>query len=64
MLNHGKIVGESWIYKKELANNVSPFIDDIYSTAIKAGAYGGKILGAGNGLYDVYCTKVKAQVNF
>jgi len=50
ILDFGKLLHESWLHKKSLSNKVSTdFIDDIYSTAIKSGALGGKILGAGGG---------------
>jgi D-glycero-alpha-D-manno-heptose-7-phosphate kinase len=46
----GKLLHEGWTYKKTLSNNVSnQAIDDIYLSAIEAGAIGGKILGAGGG---------------
>jgi len=46
----GKMLDVSWQFKKTLANNISnPEIDKMYSAALKAGAIGGKILGAGGG---------------
>ncbi len=46
----GKLLHESWILKKNLTRKIStPFIDQIYETALRAGAVGGKILGAGGG---------------
>jgi D-glycero-alpha-D-manno-heptose-7-phosphate kinase len=46
----GKLLDESWQFKKNLSDKVSsPEIDEIYSAAKKAGAIGGKILGAGGG---------------
>ena len=46
----GEILDFGWHYKKNLAEGVSnQFIDDLYSTAISAGATGGKISGAGGG---------------
>lgn len=46
----GKLMAESWKIKKSLSNKVTnSVIDDIYSTAIDAGAYGGKLMGAGGG---------------
>lgn len=46
----GDILHENWILKKGLASNISnSSIDTLYSTALSMGAYGGKILGAGNG---------------
>ena len=48
--NFGKIMHEGWMYKKELSSNVSnPTIDAFYEKALKNGAEGGKLLGAGNG---------------
>jgi len=42
---------EFWLqYKKQIAKSITnPLIDKIYETAIKAGATGGKISGAGGG---------------
>ena len=46
----GKLLHESWLIKRSLTDRIStPTIDLIYSTARKAGASGGKLLGAGGG---------------
>lgn len=46
----GALLHEAWTCKKSLADSVShPNIDEIYDVAMKAGAAGGKILGAGGG---------------
>jgi len=46
----GKLLNESWQYKRNLSERVTtPNIDETYSTALTAGAIGGKILGAGGG---------------
>lgn len=46
----GKLLDQSWQFKKNISDKVSsPEIDEIYAAAIKAGAIGGKILGAGGG---------------
>ena len=46
----GKLLDESWKEKKRLANGVSnDYIDVIYNIAIKNGAFGGKLMGAGGG---------------
>ncbi|MBQ6026175.1 MAG: GHMP kinase [Lachnospiraceae bacterium] len=46
----GHKLGETWEIKKQLAGGISnPDIDDMYTRAKKAGALGGKILGAGGG---------------
>lgn len=50
LLDFGRLLHESWMIKKKLASNVSNnFIDHIYEIALKNGAIGGKILGAGGG---------------
>ena len=46
----GKILHENWMLKKSVASGVSTQdIDDWYEAARRAGASGGKILGAGGG---------------
>lgn len=46
----GDILHRGWLYKKELASKISnPTIDHYYNLAIKSGATGGKLLGAGGG---------------
>lgn len=48
--NFGKLLHESWMYKRKLSNRITTDrIDEIYETARKAGAIGGKLLGAGGG---------------
>jgi len=46
----GTLLHESWLLKKRLSKKVSTdAIDEIYAKAMKSGALGGKILGAGGG---------------
>jgi D-glycero-alpha-D-manno-heptose-7-phosphate kinase len=46
----GELLHQSWKIKRNLTRKISnPFIDEIYETARKSGAVGGKILGAGGG---------------
>ena len=46
----GKLLDLGWKYKRSLSDRVStPQIDQIYEEAMRAGAVGGKILGAGGG---------------
>lgn len=46
----GAMLGEAWKIKRELADCVSNgAIDQIYAAAMQAGAFGGKLLGAGGG---------------
>jgi D-glycero-alpha-D-manno-heptose-7-phosphate kinase len=48
----GALLHESWLIKKQLSSNITnSYIDEMYDKAIKAGALGGKILGAGGGGY-------------
>ncbi|NDV79331.1 dehydrogenase [Dysgonomonas sp. 511] len=53
----GYILHRGWEYKRNMADGIStPFFEEIYDTAIKAGATGGKISGAGGGGYVFfYC---------
>lgn len=46
----GKLLDESWRYKRGLSDKVSSKeIDEVYELALQTGATGGKILGAGGG---------------
>ncbi len=46
----GTMLHEGWLRKRTLASNVSnQVIDDLYEAGTSAGAWGGKILGAGGG---------------
>lgn len=51
----GKLLHEAWKLKRSLTNKIStPQIDEIYETACKAGALGGKLLGAGGGGFMIF----------
>ena len=51
----GKLLHESWLEKKRLSTSISNSkIDDIYNRAIKNGALGGKLLGAGGGGFFLF----------
>lgn len=56
----GEILDTGFQYKRKLAEGIStPFIEEIYETARRAGATGGKISGAGGGGFMVfYCPGV------
>lgn len=46
----GQILNFGWQYKKQMANGITnPMLDNIYETAMRHGATGGKISGAGGG---------------
>lgn len=55
----GEMLNKGWELKKKLSSNVSnDLIDSYYQKAIKAGAVGGKINGAGGGGFlTLYCEK-------
>jgi D-glycero-alpha-D-manno-heptose-7-phosphate kinase len=46
----GRLLDESWKLKRSLSSKIAPdFVNEIYDTACRAGAAGGKLLGAGGG---------------
>lgn len=53
----GKILNAGWEYKKQMAAGISTdLFEQVYASALKAGATGGKISGAGGGGYIFfYC---------
>ena len=59
----GKIIDEGWQLKKELASGIAnPAIDEAYEIAMKNGALGGKLLGAGGGGFLLfYCEEEKQE---
>lgn len=63
LADFGDILNEGWQRKRELASGVSsPKIDELYDCAMKNGAAGGKLLGAGGGGFLLfYCEKEKQQ---
>ena len=51
----GRLLDESWKLKRGLASGVTTSrVDEIYDAAIAAGAYGGKLLGAGGGGFMLF----------
>lgn len=58
----GKLLHESWMIKRKLTNKITtPAIDKIYNKALKAGALGGKILGAGGGGFILFFVEPEYQ---
>ena len=54
----GEILHQGWMLKKELAGSISDSnIDGYYDLAVKNGASGGKLLGAGGGGFLVFYVK-------
>lgn len=51
----GKMLHQSWQLKRGLSKAVSnDLIDDLYTKAMEAGAWGGKVLGAGGGGFMMF----------
>jgi D-glycero-alpha-D-manno-heptose-7-phosphate kinase len=52
----GSLLSESWEDKKKLASGISnSIIDQLLESAVKAGALGGKLVGAGGGGFLLLC---------
>jgi D-glycero-alpha-D-manno-heptose-7-phosphate kinase len=51
----GALMHESWRLKRELSKRIATTaVDEIYAAACEAGAYGGKLLGAGGGGFMLF----------
>lgn len=60
--NFGNILHEGWVYKKELAAQISDSTTDFYyEKALKNGAKGGKLLGAGGGGFLLFFCPIENQ---
>lgn len=58
----GLLLDEGWRIKKKLSGGISnPEIDNMYEKAIKSGAIGGKILGAGGGGFLMLYVPIENQ---
>ena len=61
---YGELLHEHWMNKRKLASNMTdPVIDEHYEAARKAGAIGGKLMGAGGGgFFMFYATPAERRV--
>jgi D-glycero-alpha-D-manno-heptose-7-phosphate kinase len=60
----GQLLNETWRAKKSINKNISNnVVDEIYATAIGAGAYGGKLLGAGAGGFMIFVIPKNSMKN-
>ena len=60
----GFLMNKAWQNKRTLSSEVSnKKIDELYNSAIKSGALGGKILGAGGGGFILFFVKPENQLN-
>lgn len=50
----GRLMHETWLRKRQFDRVTNPTINDVYETALGAGALGGKILGAGGGGFMLF----------
>jgi len=58
----GHLLHENWLLKKQLTSGISnPKIEELYERGLKAGALGGKILGAGGGGFLLFYAPAKAH---
>lgn len=58
----GKLLHESWMYKRQLSDKVSTTeIDELYEAARSMGAIGGKLLGAGGGGFFLLFARPERQ---
>lgn len=58
----GELLHANWMLKKSLASGIStPLIDETYDKAMKAGALGGKLLGAGGAGFMIFYVKPEKQ---
>ena len=61
----GKLLHKSWLLKKKLSSSITNSkIDEIYNSALKQGALGGKLLGAGGGGFFVFYVPYFKQKRF
>ncbi|KAF0135242.1 MAG: D-glycero-alpha-D-manno-heptose-7-phosphate kinase [Candidatus Saganbacteria bacterium] len=59
----GRLLNETWKIKRGLTSQISNSkIDEIYDVAIRAGASGGKLLGAGGGGFILFFVKPELQL--
>ena len=58
----GKLLNSQWLIKREMSSKITnKQIDDIYTSAVDAGALGGKLLGAGSGGFMILYVKPESQ---
>ena len=58
----GRMLNETWKLKKSLSTKItSSHIDQVYETALKNGAVGGKLLGAGGGGFMLFYAEPENQ---
>ena len=62
LIDFGRLLHETWMLKRSLTDKITtPRIDEIYETARRAGAIGGKLLGAGGGGFILFFVEPQCQ---
>jgi D-glycero-alpha-D-manno-heptose-7-phosphate kinase len=60
----GRVLDEGWSMKRELASGITNGeIDELYEAGIEAGAYGGKLCGAGGGGFLLFIVPTEGQTS-
>jgi D-glycero-alpha-D-manno-heptose-7-phosphate kinase len=58
LADFGRLLDETWQIKRRLSDQIAPeFVNDIYDRARRAGALGGKLLGAGGGGFMLFIVR-------
>jgi D-glycero-alpha-D-manno-heptose-7-phosphate kinase len=61
----GEMLAESWFLKKQMnGHSVTPELESLWEASIKAGALGGKVLGAGGGGFCMFWVKEGGRESF
>lgn len=64
LTGYGELLHENWQQKKRFAEGISnPFIDESYDLALRSGAIGGKVTGAGGGGFLMLCCEEENQAS-
>ncbi len=64
LTDFGSLLHETWKIKRSLTPQITtPFVDEVYESAMKAGALGGKLLGAGGGGFLLLFAEPALQPN-
>jgi D-glycero-alpha-D-manno-heptose-7-phosphate kinase len=61
----GEMLAESWFLKKQMNDHsVTPELENLWEASVKAGALGGKVLGAGGGGFCMFWVKEGGRESF
>ena len=61
----GEMLVESWLLKKQMnGHSVTPDLEKLWEASVKAGALGGKVLGAGGGGFCMFWVKEGGRDDF